>query len=449
MIARSVSEWGRVAVGEGSFSRAQASALLEVARAHRSGGADGTDILVDHHGHLRARQVVGVVAAGDAVLEILPKVDPETSDEDQPTVRRRLVRMLDVALGLGLSPGATASLGRQTHTLLDVLIRDFAERLLGEVRRGLPRLYRPHEDDLPALRGRLDVVRQFTAHAVRPDRLACRFDVLETDTPLMRVMHTAVCFVARFARGHETQRLLAELRHVFAGIPAPPPARLPWTAVRIDRTNRRWAGLFRMARLFLRRDWQATHHHGGAAEGITLLFPMNDLFERYIAALLRRAVSEDAIEVVSQGGLAWCLGDWSEGEDCRANRYQTRPDLILGHKGARRAIIDTKWKRLAPVASDPKHGVAQADVYQMMAYARLYRCDRLSLLYPSLPGQPVPAPVRFGFGGGQERLSIVRVDVSDETAVMGALRDLAREECGVFAAVATDASNRGVTTLFR
>ena len=45
-------------------------------------------------------------------------------------------------------------------------------------------------------------------------------------------------------------------------------------------------------------------------------------------------------------------------------------------------VVDTKWKRLAPVIDDPKQGVSQADSYQMMANGRLYRCARLLLLYP-------------------------------------------------------------------
>jgi 5-methylcytosine-specific restriction enzyme subunit McrC len=82
----------------------------------------------------------------------------------------------------------------------------------------MPRHYVEREDDLRALRGRLDITRQFTVHAARPDRLACRFDSLENDTPLMRVMKACVVMLSRHARGLETQRLLAELRHALDGI---------------------------------------------------------------------------------------------------------------------------------------------------------------------------------------------------------------------------------------
>ena len=43
-------------------------------------------------------------------------------------------------------------------------------------------------------------------------------------------------------------------------------------------------------------------------------------------------------------------------------------------------VIDTKWKELNP--SERTLGVDQADVYQMLAYARAYEARRLVLLYP-------------------------------------------------------------------
>lgn len=420
----SVHEWGRVPVNDGGFTRAQANALLAAARAHRCGGSEGAAILSDHHLHLTAKQVVGVVAAKGCSLEILPKVDPAGPAENAATVRRRLIGMLDVALGLDLSSGASAQIARQNETLLDILIRLFAERLLGEVRRGLPRLYRPRADDLAALRGRLDVVRQFTVHAVRPDRLACRFDALEADTPLLQVMKAAVVLLSAHVRVGETQRRLTELRHLLDEVGDVSPPRLPWDRVQLDRSNRRWRSLLELAKLFLKRDWQATHHHHGAGEGITLLFPMNDLFEAYAAALLRRALSDSDMEVVAQGGLRYCLGEWTEGAECGGTTFQTRPDIILRRGSKVVAIVDTKWKALAE-PFDGKGGVNQADVYQLMAYARLYRCDDLMLLYPAKSDGRAGARREFGIDGGHERLRIAQVDVSArQQEVVEALRGL-------------------------
>ena len=422
-----ISEWGHARFGESGLTRAQAYALHAEACQHPLAREDATNILVLGRDRLVARQMVGMVAAKGCSLEILPKVDPdEGASENDATVRARLVRMLDVALGLDLDLGAEAAIARQRTTLLDILISAFATRLLAEVRRGLPRAYRSREEDLPALRGRLDVTRQFTRNAVRPDRLACRFDQLEADTPLMRIMAAAVVFLARHVRSHATRRKLDELRFVLADIPLMPVNRLPWSEVRIDRTNLRWEALFRLARLLLQRDWQATHYAAKAPEGLTLLFPMNDLFERYIAVLLRRALADRGVEVIDQGGHRACLGAFTGEHLESGDVFRTKPDLILRRNGQIRVIIDTKWKRLATDPLDRKHGVSQADVYQLMAYARLYPADELMLLYPGKPGEPAGERQRFGIAGGAECLRIATVDVSlPEPALQAALAQLA------------------------
>lgn len=49
-------------------------------------------------------------------------------------------------------------------------------------------------------------------------------------------------------------------------------------------------------------------------------------------------------------------------------------------------VIDTKWKRIAAQIDDARQGVSQSDVYQLMAYAQIYACDRVMLLYPHHQG---------------------------------------------------------------
>lgn len=424
-----VHEWGSMSVCTGNgeenshaFTRAQANALLTAARAHPLSNQHGTNILIDRHSEIIAGQMVGVIAAPGCSLEILPKIDAEAV-EPEATIRHGLVRMLDVALGLELGDGQAAAMARQTATLLDILIRLFADRLLAEARRGLPRGYLAQEDDLPALRGRLDVRRQFTALAVRPDRLACRYDGLLADTALLRIMKACVVLLRRHARAAETIRRLDELRFLLADVSDVPASDLPWTQVRIDRINRRWETLYGLARLFLKREWQATHHDGHAQQGITLLFPMNDLFEAYVAALAKRALRGTEWTVHTQGGGLFCLIE--EGEGGR-QRFQTKPDLLIKQGRDAVMVIDTKWKRIGRNPEDAKRGVSQTDVYQMMAYARLYRCPEVMLLYPHHLGLGAQAlNAAYGILAGEERLRVASVDLaSGEAAVVEQLAGL-------------------------
>jgi 5-methylcytosine-specific restriction enzyme subunit McrC len=434
----SVLEWGSVPIGNGGLTRAQADHLLAAARAHPSGGYEGTSILVDHHRWLRSRQVVGVLAAEDCSLEILPKIDEFGAEEgakkyiDGPAaLRHRLVHMLDVALGLEIGIGNDAKMARQGETLLDILIRLFADKLVTEVRRGLPQNYIQCEEDLPKLRGRLDVARQFTALAVRPDRLACRFDALSVDTFLLQVMKACVLFLARYARRSETQRRLAELRLVLAEVQDVPRVLLPWDKVRFDRSNRHWGSLLALAKLFLRRQWQATHHDANrfGPEGATLLFPMNDLFESYVAVLLKRAVEPLGFEVTAQGGLRYCLEELDSDDLPRRALFRTRPDIIVRSGRQAVLILDTKWKHVVSDVVDAKRGVSESDVYQLMAYAQIYNCPRLLLVYPhhrELVGDSgVIARHRVRIDGCDERLTIASVELcAPKGEIVNALRDV-------------------------
>ncbi|WP_187969598.1 McrC family protein [Aquibium microcysteis] len=423
-----VREWGRVGVHggagpqpENTYSRSEADALLRAAWRHPLATGQGTNILVHGRNELIAQQVVGVIAAPGCSLEILPKIDNAADDKDE-TIRARLVSMLDVALGLELGHGPALAMARQKETLLDILIRLFADRLLAESRRGLPRAYQARQEDLLTLRGRLDVVRQFTHHAVRPDRLACRFDSLAPDTPLLRIMKACVSMLRRHARAVETQRRLDELRFLLADVSDVPAGALPWSDVRIDRTNRRWERLLDLARLFLKREWQRTDHHAKGGEGITLLFAMNDLFEAYIATLARRALRDTPMTVRAQSGLRSCLVEEGSGSE----RFRTRPDILVTRNGETVMLIDTKWKLVGRNPEDGKRGVSQADVYQMMAYARLYDCRDVMLLYPHHAGLgPEALEVGYTIQSGGERLRVASVDLLPGTAaVVQRLTDL-------------------------
>lgn len=425
MIRRSVREWGRIPYGEGEdcIPLWAGDRLAAAARAAPTGARDGTDILTLGRHHLSVGQVVGVLAAEGCMLEILPKIGAL----DVGGVRRQLVHMLAVALDLDIIDGATSDLDWQTETLLDILIRLFARRLGEAVRRGMPRRYVPEADDLPALRGRLDVQRQFTTLAATPHRLACRFDDLSPDIALNHIMKATVARLSRLARGAETQRLLRELSFTYADIAAVPVRALRWDAVVLDRTNARWRELLALARLFLGQRFQGTS--AGAQAGTALLFPMNTLFEDYVARTLARALRTDGLEVTAQGGGLPCLRHQETG----AGRFHTRPDILVRRKGEVVLVIDTKWKRLKPRSEDPKRGISQADVYQMMAYGRLYGCRRLMLLYPHDAGLDHPEGLceRHGVTGCGDVLLTATVDLAGLEGVAGRLRGMVVEGAAV------------------
>ena len=357
---------------------------------------------------LKASGVVGIVAAPGATLEILPKIDGEDG-----AVRKALVSMLSVAWGLRVADGELAGLDTQRSDLLEVLIGLFAKRLLVAVRRGLPRRYVGFEEDMRLLRGSLNVVRQVTSLAARPDVLACRFEELSEDTPLNRVLKAAVQRLLRVTRSAASARLLGELaaRLEWVG-ESPAPLKEP---VRLDRTNASYHDLYRLARLLLSGDWQSTT--GGEALGFSLLFPMAELFERFVGKLLQRSIMPWPVSLQDRRHSAL----W----DDAGPLFELKPDVVIeAPEGP--IVLDTKWKELGP-SQDSKLGVIQSDIYQMLVYGQAYRAKRLVLLYPWLSGLGEKGINRsWRVQGTLTPLDIATVDVGEPSSVALTLGEIVR-----------------------
>ena len=174
MIRRTIREWERIAYGSGAteIPESLADRLAAEARTSAFAGTSGHGVLEHGRKGLRARGVVGVIATPGCQLEILPKIEgANETGVAHAKLRERLIHMLAVARGIRIDARGVAQLEWQRDTILEVLIRLYCSKLADAVRQGLPQQYAERDDDLPALRGRLDVTRQFSALAVSPQKL--------------------------------------------------------------------------------------------------------------------------------------------------------------------------------------------------------------------------------------------------------------------------------------
>ncbi len=213
MIRRTVREWERIGYGADETEIPESYADRLAARASIFSGPGGEGVLEHGRKGLRARGVVGVIAARDCQLEILPKIEGAgEAGVDDATLRHRLIHMLAVARDIRIDPGSAAQLAWQRDTILELLIRLFCNKLADALRQGMPQQYTDREDDLPALRGRLDITRQFSVLAASPQMLACRFDERSPDMTLNQVMKAATNKLSRLARASDNQRARTGVR---------------------------------------------------------------------------------------------------------------------------------------------------------------------------------------------------------------------------------------------
>ncbi len=111
----------------------------------------------------------------------------------------------------------------------------------------------------------------------------------------------------------------------------------------------------------------------GSEIALALLFPMEMLFESYIAALLRKQLNP-AEYAISTQDQRFHLFD-------APKRFLLRPDIVVRRKSDGAIfVMDTKWKLLSDTKAN--YGISQADMYQMYAYQKKYGAQNVTLFYP-------------------------------------------------------------------
>jgi 5-methylcytosine-specific restriction enzyme subunit McrC len=182
-----------------------------------------------------------------------------------------------------------------------------------------------------------------------------------------------------------------------------------------DRHAFRYRSVIEWARWILATLTPSLRGGGSTAPG--LLFDLNLLFQSAVAALLRRRIGVPGLEVSSQESSRH-LARVAGGDERRV--FRLRPDLVVRRHGAVSAIGDTKWKRIE-VGPSGHLMPAQADVYQMHAYASAFHCESLALIYPWHEGLRGARETAFelpAIGTVRPVLSVLCLDVHSDALLL-------------------------------
>lgn len=135
--------------------------------------------------------------------------------------------------------------------------------------------------------------------------------------------------------------------------------------VRLDRGMGHYADALAWARLILEDESPLTGTGGNRAP--SLLFPMEAVFEAFVAKHLARQLAQPfTLKTQARSfSLVRHLGH---------NWFWLKPDLLVRESVSNKLVLDTKWKLIDGTRSNgtDKYGLAQSDFYQMQAYGKSY-----------------------------------------------------------------------------
>jgi 5-methylcytosine-specific restriction enzyme subunit McrC len=331
---------------------------------------------------------VGVISAPNGYqIEVLPKVG-KVIGGGAKEARQLLIEMLCCLQRFRHVHTDSAKIAAARMPLLEVFIAEMLRSIKRIVKGGLRSDYSSRQDNLLALRGKLLIAPHLRQNLFRADRFFTEYDEFSPDRPENRLLHAALRRVLMVSMSHANQQLARELQFVFADVPASTAHRIDFQRVRLDRGMGHYAEALAWARLIL--DEESPVAGAGGHRATSLLFPMEAVFEAFVAKHLARQLLRPLV-LKTQAQSHHMVRHREQ------NWFRLRPDLLIRQTGHATLVLDTKWKLLDSQKANgtDKYGLSQGDFYQLQAYGQSYLNSKgdVVLIYPKTDAFKQPLPV--------------------------------------------------------
>jgi 5-methylcytosine-specific restriction enzyme subunit McrC len=384
---------------------------------------EGQRFLIPYASSVRTRNWVGIIPfSKHATLEILPKIHDDSSHIIQS--RGILYSMLQ-KIGYIKRWSHTGS-GYQAlaeHNIYELFFKLYLNEIKLLVHKSLRRGYIPREDNSPFLKGKLNIAAQLGKNNARKDQFAVRYDEYLPDIPENRILKACLLHVyTATSQKNTTGRQARDLLVYFEMVGRLSHIHTEYRKIIYTRMN----DYYQIA-----LEWSVailTNHIGVPGQGKSTLpslaFPMEQVFEWYVTQLLRNQRPE--WKVTAQSSKYYLARsaqvEVSAGIQEVKTLFQLRPDIVC-IKNNQVIIADAKWKLLFQDNPDGKAGISQADLYQLLSYATIYRTKgfedvRVELYYPKHRG--FTHTIEFSFEDEYKTpVSIVALDIENQSYKIG------------------------------
>ncbi len=354
--------------------------LVKLGQQFKSNGLQLLEL--DDQQWLRLDNYVGVLESPcGQVIEILPK---HRVEEDCIDSARKLLRKLILnAMQLKQRETEYTDIERFDAPLPEWLMAQFLIDLERLIKRGMRFDYQRVEEPQRFLRGQLDVLKQLRQPAGRDHIFHIRHDIFTANQPENRLLKAALIKVCKTTQDNDNWRLANELQSILHELPASKDIQTDFRDWRTERLMAHYHAIKPWCEFVLSQHVPLAIQ--GQWQGISMLFPMERLFESYVASSLSdaAALSEFKGKLDTQLASRFLCNHQNRGF------FQLRPDLRL-MVGSVSWILDTKWKLLDASDKANNYGLSQQDFYQLFAYGQYYLSGEgtLVLIYPAWKKYP-------------------------------------------------------------
>ncbi len=338
-------------------------------------------------------------------IEVLPKIDLAESDNNMET-KKIFMKMLCSMKDFPGKSFSAANLQVSKMNLYELYINMYIQEVRKLLRHGLKSAYVTKNENLNYYKGKLDVSNHIKTNLVHKERFYMIYDDYLVDRAENRIVKATLEKLLKSSHSAENQKEIRQQLTSFEMVKSSTNYQKDFSMIHIDRTTEDYRILIEWSRFFLfNRSFTS---FSGDTQSRALLFPMEKIYESYVAKYMKKVFGNDGWHVSSQDR-GYYLFDTQR-------KFALRPDIVISKDG-HVIVLDTKWKRLVPDSSQ-NYGMSQSDMYQMYAYSKKYaeengdKPSKVILLYPQTNEMKDRNDICFTSGDGVE-VSVFFVNVAN------------------------------------
>ena len=335
-------------------------------------------------------------------IQVLPKIDFGAGEDAGNELTKKLfLKMLRSMKDFPSKVFNDASLKVDRMNLYEIFINMYIQEVRQLVKHGLRSAYVEMEDNRKFFRGKLLVGKHVKSNIAHKERFYLEYDEFMLNRPENRLVKATLDKLQKITSSAENSKEIRQLLVSFEMVDSSTAYEKDFSKVIINRNTKDYENLMKWSRVFLMNESFTTF--SGSTTSRALLFPMESVYESYVAKEMKKIFGSDGWSVSSQDKGHYLFVEPKK-------QFAMRPDIVL-RKGDRTIVLDTKWKKL--IDNEGKnYGISQPDMYQMYAYSKKYATSDIWLLYPINNEMKGHDPIIF-YSGDNTYVRLHFVDVAN------------------------------------
>lgn len=337
-------------------------------------------------------------------IQVLPKIDFANGEKDE--TKQVFMKMLRSMKDFPSKVFTKANLKMDRMNLYEIFINMYLQEVRKLVKHGIKSSYVGQEDNLTVYKGKLLVNEHIKQNIAHRERFYVGFDEYQVNRVENRLVKSTLLKLQKITGSAENSKEIRQLLTAFELVEPSTNYDKDFTKVVIDRNTKDYEMLMKWSKVFLKNKSFTTF--SGTESARALMFPMEKVFEAYVAKFMNKVFYRVGWKVSAQDKGHY-LFNTLNGE--KHKKFALKPDLVVTRDDGSVIILDAKWKSLVNDKGS-NYGISQADMYQMYAYSKKYGTSEIWLLYPVNDAMRGCGPIKFDSGDGAT-VSLFFVDVTD------------------------------------